>query len=155
MSWNDHHSKLKKITLYSHKNISVLLVMRTIRIYSLTSSVNYIVVMYINYIKGLFLCPAANPIQVGERAPCSLQFLWGLAWRRLYHLNAISTLEEGAWRTMYQLKCCCPELTWVTFLQISLDKATHMTHLKSRGPRSLTLSCVWKERRTGDISEHG
>lgn len=65
--------------VYSHKNISVLLVMRTIRIYSLTSSVNYIVVMYINYIKGLFLYPAANPIQVCERAPCSLQFLWGLA----------------------------------------------------------------------------
>lgn len=159
-TWNEHHHKLTTITLYSYKNIFVLLVMRTIRIYSLSnfsvnSSVNYIVVMYINYIKGLFLYPAADPIQVGERALCSLQFLWGSAWWRLYLHNTISTQEEGAWRIMYQLKCCCPELTWVTIPQISLDKATHMIHLKLRGPRSLTLSCVWKERRTGNISEHG
>lgn len=117
--WNEHHHKLTTITLYSYKNIFVLLVMRTIRIYSLSnfsvnSSVNYIVVMYFNYIKGLFLYPAADPIQVVERALCSLQFLWGSAWWRLYLHNTISTLEEGAWRIMYQLKCCCPELTWVT-----------------------------------------
>lgn len=35
------------------------------------------------------------------------------------------------------LKCCCPEGTWMTFAQISLDKATDMGTSKIKGPETL------------------
>lgn len=84
---------------------------------------------------------------------CSSQSLWCLGWWRCHRLNTISTWGEGSMESHTPaLKCFCPELTWMIFAQISLDRATHMATSNTKEAEMLGLFCVSGKR--GDVSEH-